>query len=83
MQHVDQSALLNRFLRAVVAVGLEEPVLRWSLDPQSGSRQAVDCHLNIGFSHYKIDIVARLGPAVHPEGIAATEREGNAIGLQG
>jgi hypothetical protein len=87
MQHIDQGGLLGGFLgglrRAVlVAVGLEEPVFRWSLDPQPGGRQGVRGHLDIGFSHDKIDIVKGLGPASYPEGIATPQREGDAVGFQ-
>ena len=84
MQHVDQGRVLGKFRRAVgVAVRLEEPVFRRSLDPQPGGRQAVGGQLDVGFSHHKIDIVARLGPAGHPEGVATAQREGDAVCLQG
>ena len=71
MQHIDQRRLLGRLRRELrVAVGLEEPVFGRSLDPQPRGRQAVGGHLHIGLSHHKIDIMARLGPASNPEGIA-------------
>ena len=84
MQHIDQRGFLGRLRRALlVAVGLEEPILGRSLDPQPGGRQAVRGHLDIGLSHDKIDIVARLRPAGYPEGIATAQREGDAVGFQG
>ncbi len=84
MQHVDLRRLLGRLGRAAwVAVCLEEPVFGRSLDPQPGGRKAVGGQLYIGFSHHKIDIVAWLGPAGYPEGIATAQREGNAVGFQG
>src|SRR4029450_955082 len=84
MQHVDLRGLLGRLGQAVcVAVGLEEPVFGRSLDPQPGGRQAVSGQLYVGFSHYKIDIMAWLGPAGYPEGIATAKRKGDAVGFQG
>ena len=83
MQHIDQRGLLGSLRRILrVAVGLEDPIFGRSLDPQPGGRQAVRGHLDIGFSHDKIDIVAGLGPAGYPEGIATAQREGNAVGFQ-
>ena len=82
MQHVDQRGL-GRRLGAVLAVGLEQPILRRSLDPQPGGRQTVSGLLDIGLSHHKIDIVTGLRPAVYPEGIATPQCEENAVGLQG
>jgi hypothetical protein len=83
MQHVDQCGLIDRFRRLVIEVGLEEPVFRWAFNPQARSSHAVGSHLDIGFSHHKIDIVAGLGSAVDPEGIAAPEGERYAVGLEG
>ena len=85
MQHVDQRGLLGIFGGAttVVEVGLEKPVLRRSIDQQAGGRQAVGGQLNVGLSHDKIDIVARLRAPVDPQGISPTQREGDAVGLEG
>jgi hypothetical protein len=84
MQHVDQRRLLGRLRRVVcVAVCLEEPVFGRSLDPQPSGCQAGGRQFYIGFSHHKIDIVAWLGPAGYPEGIATAQRKGDAIGFQG
>ncbi len=83
MQHIDQRRLLSRLHKLVlVAICLEEPVFGRALDPQAGGCQAVGSRLDISFSHDKIDIVARLGSAGHPEAIAAAQREGDAVGLQ-
>jgi len=83
VQHIDQGRFLGGLRRAVlVAVGLEDPIFRWPLDPQPGGRQAVRGHLDIGFSHDKIDIVAGLRAAGYPEGIATAQREGDAVGFQ-
>jgi hypothetical protein len=83
VQYIDLRRLLGRVPRVIgVMVGLEKPILRRPLDPHPGRRQAVDGHLDIGFSHHKIDIVTRLGPAMYPQGVAAAEREGDTVGLQ-
>ena len=83
MQNIDQRGFLGGLRRAVlVAVGLEDPIFRWPLDPQPGGRQAVRGHLDISLSHNKIDIMAGLRAAGHPEGIATAQREGNAVGFQ-
>jgi hypothetical protein len=84
MQHIDQRRLLTGLRGLVlVAICLEEPVLRRALDPQTSGYQAVGSRLDIRFSHDKIDIVARLRTSGHPEGIATAERERDAVGLQG
>ena len=81
MQHIDQCGL-GRGLGRVFAVGLEQPVLGRSLDPQPGGHQAVSGLLDIGLSNYKIDIVAGLRATVDPEGIATPQCEEDAVGLQ-
>jgi hypothetical protein len=84
VQYIDLCRLLDRIPRVIiVVVGLEKPIFRRPLDPHPRSRQAVGGHVNIGFSHNKIDIVTRLGPAMYPEGVTAAEREGDTVGLQG
>ena len=83
MQHIDQCRFRDRLRRVVVvAVGLEEPIFGRSLDPQPSGRQAVRGHLDIGLRHDQIDIVAGLGPAGHPERVATTQREGDAVRFQ-
>ena len=67
----------------VVEVGLEQPVLRRSINPQPGGSQAVGGQFNVGLSHDKIDIVARLRATVYPKGISPTQRKGDAVGLEG
>ena len=74
---------LGRSLGGVLAVGLEEPVLGRSLDPQPGARQAVSGLLDIGLSHHKIDVVTGFRPAVYPKGIATPQCEEDTVGLQG
>ncbi len=85
MEYVDQRGLLGIFGGAttIVEVGLEKPVLRRSINQQAGGSQAVGGQLNVGLSHDKIDIVARLRATVDPQGISPTQREGDAIGLEG
>ena len=69
MEYVDQRGLLGIFAgAAVVEVGLEQPVLRRSINPQPGGSQAVGGQLNVGLSHDKIDIVARLRRHRGPKG---------------
>ena len=84
MQYVDQRGLLGSLGgAAIVEIGLEQPVLGRSINPQPGGSQAVGSQLDVGLSHDKIDIVARLRPAVDPKGISATQRKGDAVGLRG
>ena len=85
MEYVDQRGLLGIFGGAttIVEVGLEEPVLRRSINQQPGGSQAVGGQFNVGLSHDKIDIVARFRATVDPQGISPTQREGDAIGLEG
>ena len=83
MQHIDQRRLLSGLHKFVlVAICLEQPIFRRTLDPQAGGRQAVGCRFDIRFSHDKIDIVAWLRSSGHPEGIATAQREGDAVGLE-
>ena len=84
MEYVDQRGLLGIFGgAAIVEVGLEQPVLRRSINPQPGGSQAVGSQLNVGLSHDKIDIVARLRATVYPKGISPAQRKGDAVGLEG
>ena len=84
MQHINQRRLLTRpYGLALVPKCLEQPVLRRALDPEARGCQALGSRLDIRFSDDKIDIVAWLGTSSHPEGIAAAQREGDAVGLQG
>jgi hypothetical protein len=84
MEYVDQRGLLGIFGgAAIVEVGLEQPVLRRSINPQPGGSQAVGGQLNVGLSHDKIDIVARFRAAVDPKGISPTQRKGDAVSLEG
>jgi hypothetical protein len=83
MEHIDKRGLLSRLCGVLfVVIGLEEPVFWRPLDLEPGRRQAVGGHLDIGFSHDKIDIVAWLRPSGYPKGIPTAQREGNAVGLQ-
>src|SRR5207342_187312 len=51
MEYVDQRGLLGIFGgAAIVEVGLEQPVLRRSINPQPGDSQAVGGQLNVGLS---------------------------------
>ncbi len=74
VQHIDQHPLVP---------GLEEPVLRWSLDLEPGGGQGLGglFHDVLGDDH--IDVVVTLRPPEDPQGIATGERERHVRRLEG
>ena len=66
VQHVDEN---------VVQVGFEQPVFGRPGDGEAGGVQGHRGRVDVGLGDGEVDVVHRLGAAVHPQRVAARQRE--------
>ena len=62
---------------------LEQPVLGRPFDVEARVAQDRRGSVGIGFRHDQVDVMGRLGRAVHPQRVASGQREFRAVRLQG